>query len=186
MSKKVLNVDTIHTAAVVDDQHKFADEATQSVFGELAGSTKGYSDRKKWEEDIRVIEDEYMEATQSLNPDAKTKGKTKKDGTMVTRARWKYRTYLPAAWSSSKSVCGNALDHGITLDETSKKTATEQAIKEVKEVVKVDKTPKEKIHIAFETANKVLSGVGGTEREELCKDLKDLYGVDTTNGYWRV
>ena len=187
MSKKsVLNVDTIHTAAVADDQHKFADEATQNVFGQLAGSTQGYKDRKDWEAAIRVVEDEYMDATQAGNPDAKTKGTPAKGKRPAVLKRWKYRTYLPAAWSSSKSVCGNAIDAGITIDEHSKKTATEQAIKEAKEATKTEKTAREKLHITFETAKKVLAATKGAEREKISKDLKDLYGVDTNNGYWSV
>ena len=182
--KQVLNVDTIHTAAVADDQHSMADEATQSVFGQLAGSTVGYSDRKTWEESVRKVEDQYMEATQKNNSDAKTKGVRRKDGTIKVPVRWKYRTYLPAAWSSSKSVCGIAIDKNIALDDTSKKTATEQAIKDIKDGEKVEKSPKEKLHIAFETAKKVLASVPAGKREEVREDLKTLYGVDTGNGYW--
>ena len=185
MKKETLDVDTIHTAAVADDQHKFADEATQTVFGKLAGSTGAYTERDAWEAGVRVIEDEYMAATQLGNPDAKTKGKeNKKDPSKSVQPRWKYRTYLPSAWSSSKSVCGSAMDAGIAIDEMSKKTATEQAIKDRKDESKIEKKAKEKIHIAFETAKKVLHGVPADEREKIRQDIKDLYGVDTNNGYW--
>ena len=179
MSKKtILDVDTIHAAAVADEQHSFADEATQSVFGQLAESTIKYTDRTKWESNIRVIEDEYMVKVHAKTEGAKTKGSKKTPG------RWKYRTYLPAAWSSSKSVCGQAIEHGLKLDADSKKTATEKTLGEMKAEAKSEKTPKEKIHIAMDTARKVLMGVDGPTREKMAKDLKDLYNIDTSSGFW--
>jgi hypothetical protein len=178
--KLVLDIDTIHAAAVADEQHAFADEATQSVFGSLAASTKGYTNREQWEEGVRKVEDEYMEKVHGKNPDAKTKGRQKKDGTIIAPSRWKYRTYLPAAWSSSKSVCGQAIEHGIKMDEDSKKTATEQAIKEIKAGEKVEKTPEQKFDIALDTAKKVLMNIPDNKRDALSKK----YGVDFTNSYW--
>ena len=173
-AKSVLDIDTIHAAAVADEQHAFADEATQSVFGSLAESTVGYTDRKKWEESVRVIEDEYCDKVHSKTEGAMTKGRGKPGSKGYVAPRWKYRTLLPSAWSSSKSVCGQAIEHGIKMDADSKKTATEQAIKEKKEDAKVDKTPREKFKIAMDTAAKVLQQVDEAERVAILKDA----GID--------
>lgn len=173
MSKKKtpLNVDSIHAAAVADEQHSFADEATQSVFGQLAESTVGYKTRENWETGVRVVEDEYMEKVHAKTEGAKTKGTKKKPG------RWKYRTYLPTAWSSSKSVCGQAIEQNIKLDADSKKTATELAIKEAK-VDGTVKTPREKFRIAMDTAHKVLSSIDEADRHDVLTD----FGIDPSKG----
>lgn len=171
-----LDINTIYTAAVADEQHSLADEATNGVFGTLADSTKGFTDRPKWEAQVRIFEDEYMEKTQGKNDDAKTKGRGKE----AKGSRWKYAKYLPKSWSSSKSVCGSAIEHGVKIDSTSGKTATEQKIKDIKNDLKSEKTPKEKFTIAMDTARKVLSSIDDAEREQLLKD----YGIDSTNSNW--
>lgn len=165
-----LNVDTIYTAAVADEQHELADQATNGVFGSLADSTKGFTDRPKWEAQVRTFENEYMEKTQGKNADAKTKGR----GKTAIGARWKYAKYLPKSWSSSKSVCGQAIEHGIKIDAKSGKTATEDKIKEVKKDLKSEKTPPEKFRIAMETASKVLPSMDDAQREDILKE----YGID--------
>ena len=171
-----LNVDTIYTAAVADEQHELADQATNGVFGELADSTKGFTDREKWEAQVRAFEDEYMEKTQKNNPDARTKGR----GKARKGARWKYAKYLPKSWSSSKSVCGQAIEHGIKVDSSSGKTATEEKIKERKKDLKSEKTPREKFVIAMDTARKILPSIDDAEREQILKD----HGIDSSNPYW--
>lgn len=170
-----LNVDTIYTAAVADEQHQLADHATNGVFGELASSTKGFTDRGEWEKQVRIFEDQYMEATQKSNPDAKTKGTKKKPG------RWKYAKFLPKSWSSSKSVCAQAIEHGIKVDETSGKTATEQKIKDAKNALRGEKTPREKFDIAMETANKILGTMPDNERDDALRS----YGIDPSNSDYK-
>ena len=171
-----LNVDTIYTAAVADEQHQLADQATNGVFGELADSTKGFTDRTKWEAQVRAFENEYMEKTQGKNADAKTKGR----GTKGVGSRWKYAKYLPKSWSSSKSVCGQAVELGITVDAQSGKTATEEKIKEARKDLKSEKTPREKFAIAMDTARKILPSIDDSEREAIMKE----YGIDSTNSNW--
>lgn len=173
-----LNIDTIYTAAVADEQHSLAEQATNGVFGELADSTKGFTERPKWEAQVRVFEDEYMAKTQGMNSDAKTKGR----GKAAAGSRWKYAKYLPKSWSSSKSVCGQAIEYGIKVDSASGKTATEEKIKEAKNDLKSEKTPREKFAIAMDTARKILPSVDDAEREQLMKD----YGIDSTNANWRA
>lgn len=177
-TKPVLNVDTIYTAAVADEQHSLADEAGNGVFKTLASSTTGFTDRKVWESSIREFENEYMQATQKGNPAAKTKGRGK------TASRWKYAKYMPKSWSSAKSVCGGAIELGISIDEDSAKTATEQAIKDAKSDLKIEKTPREKFDIAMETARKVLSSIDEQERADILKEA----GIDPTksNINWGV
>ena len=169
-----LSVDTIHAAAVADDQARLNQEATQSVFGQLAESTMGFTDRKAWEESIRSVEDYYCETVHSFTTDAKTKGRGKPGMKNYTPPRWKYRKLLPAAWSSSKSVCGQAIEHGIKLDADSRKTATEKAIAEKKAEGKTPKTPREKFRITMETAKKILHQLPDDEWEEVLKD----FGID--------
>lgn len=166
-----LNVDTIYTAAVADEQHTLADQATNGVFGELANSTKGHTSREDWEKQVRIYEDEYMEKTQKNNPDARTRGRGKKR----VGSRWKYAKYLPKSWSSSKSVCGQAIEHGIAIDSSSGKTATEQKIKEAKKDLKSEKTPAEKFRIAMDTARKIIGQVPDDKREDLLKE----FGIDS-------
>lgn len=163
-----LTVETIYTAAVADDQHKLADEAGGGVFNELAESAKAFGTRAAWEDHVRTVEDEYMERTQKSNPDAKTKGSKK------TPSRWKYAKYLPKAWSSAKSVVGQALDHGIYIDGSVGKTAVENTLKEKKNALKSDKTPREKILIMQESIRKVLAQLPEEERHSILTDL----GVD--------
>ena len=181
MSKKAtLGVDTIHAAAVADEQHSFADEATQSVFGNLSESTIGYRAREKWEESVRKIEDEYMEKVHSATAGAMTKGSGKPGSPKYVAPRWKYRTHLPIAWSSSKSVCGQALELGIKLDKDSKKTATENEIKQVKEDNVTEKTPEQKLDIVMDTAKKVLAQFDDTGR------AKAVVKFGLTGSYFNV
>ena len=171
-----LNVDTIYTAAVADEQHSLAEEAGNGVFKTLAESTSTFGDRETWEAQVRVFEDEYMQNTQSGNPDAKTKGR----GKAAVGSRWKYAKYMPKSWSSAKSVCGAALEYGIKIDADSGKSATEEAIKEAKNDLKTEKTPREKFAIAMDTARKVLSSIPDDERA----DVLHGYGIDPTNINW--
>lgn len=175
-----LNVDTIFTASVADEQHALADEATNGVFGALAESTRGHVDRNSWEAHVRTIEDEFMERTCKSKPDAMTKGRGNPGSRNYVAPRWKYAKYLPKSWSSSKSVCGQAIDHGIAIDENSGKTATENKIKELKSSLKSDKTPQEKFAIAMDTAKKVLKDIPDDEWGDLFND----YGIDNGNSFW--
>lgn len=178
---KELTVDAVYTAAVADEQTKLSGAAIQAVFGTLAGSTYRYKgERGLWEASIREVENKYMQETQSSNPDAKTKGVTSKDGKVVKEPRWKYRTYLPMAWSSAKSVCGQAIDAGIILDENSKKTATEKEIKERRKAVKVDKSPAEKLSIVLNSAKHILNSMPDDQRATAL----GTYGIDVTHKFW--
>jgi len=179
-----LNVDTIYTAAVADEQHTLADAATNGVFGELAESTKGFTDREAWEKEVRAFETEYMQATQGSNPDAMTKGRGKAGSKSYTPPRWKYAKFLPKAWSSSKSVCGSAIENGLTIDKDSGKTATEEKIKEIKNDLKSEKTPREKFKIAMDTAAKVIKDLPDQEKLNILKDA----GINPAESifYWGV
>ena len=81
-------------------------------------------------------------------------------------------------------MCGQAIEHGIRIDENSGKTATELKIKEAKNSLKGEKSPKEKFQIAMDTANKVLANIPDSEREDILRS----YGIDpATSAYnWSV
>ena len=180
--KNMLSIDTIHAAAVADDQHGLATEATESVFGQLAESTIGAKTRESWEDDIRKIEIEYaekvfMNTDGSLkDPSARTAGRGKPGDKNYVEPRWKFRTILPVAWSTSKSVCGQAIEHGIKLDNESRKTATEKLIKEARDALKPEKSPREKFKIAMDTAQKVLAQLSPADRKKMLVQ----YGIDPT------
>lgn len=173
-TKPVLNIDTVYAAAVADDQTKLSQDAIQAVFGTLAASTKGFKDRKAWEEHIRVVEDEYMEATQSTNKNAKTKG------SKAIPARWKYRTYLPIAWSSAKSVCGTALANDVRIDADSRKTATELRIKEIRTRRRGGKTEIEVFNDRMKSASSAFKNLSSSAKSR----MRIKHGLDTNNNNW--
>ena len=110
-------------------QYAVAEESNGQAYNKiLAGVVEAGVDSKEGMlQHCMVAEDEYMEEFYGDVSDAK-----KKNGD------WKYRTYLPAAYSTAKSVIGNALDHGVPLvvdGEYRGKTALEAAIKASKEAV---------------------------------------------------
>lgn len=121
-----MDINTIYAAAVGDEQQDMADQASNKVFGEVLQSAVGHSDRAIWEKVIVVYEDEYMENTQGNNPNAKFK-----DG------RWKYRTYLPQKYNSSKSLVGCAIDEGIQFGGSESK----KDIEELRKAKKAEETP---------------------------------------------
>lgn len=164
----MLEYDTIIKASVADDQHALADEAGSNVFGDLAGSATSATVRKEWEESIRPFEDQYMNE-QVTAPD-----KIKKNG------EYKYRTFLPKAWSSAKSVVGQAIEYGIVLNADSKKTATEENIKVAKNLLN-PKSQKQRFDIVMGTARKIANKLGSTEIDE----LSEKYGIDFNTQYWR-
>ena len=197
MSKtsKVVTIDTIHAAAVADQQYKLGDDATQSVFGVLAKSTMGYSGNK-WEKEIREIEWEYCESVHATTEGARFKDKKAKDGSVI-KGDWKYRTLLPKAWASSKSVCGTAIELGIVMDGDSRKTATEKAIKEARKANAAVKSsdhpavPKVNDSTALERVQRYMSQVlhemqnmPEVAREEILRE----YGIEpkcAASDFWK-
>ena len=92
-------------------------------------------------------EREYMESYHADNPDAK-----KKDGT------YKYRTYLPKAYNTGKSVLKNALECGIPImveGEIVGKSALEKQIKESREGDSEEKSDYDKAVIVVGTLAKL-------------------------------
>lgn len=107
-------------------QYDIAKESGNQAYGKLASEAVANDvfTKEHWQEYCRAGEDLYMESYHKDNPDAK-----KKDGS------WKYRSYLPAAYNTAKSVIGNALEHNIPLSsggEMKGKSALEKEIREAK------------------------------------------------------
>ncbi len=148
-----LSIDTIIMADVSDEQEKLSKESSGVMFGDLKGSAIGYgNDRMGWELFIRIHEDSWMES-KNFGSEAK-----KKDGT------WKYRTYLPMAWSSAKSVLGNALANDIDITGDISKSEIERKLREHKRALQPEKSDIVKFDIVMETAKKIYDKLSDEEK----------------------
>lgn len=163
-----LSYDTIITASVSDDQSKLSAESGQTVFGELAESTAGQSDRSVWENGLRQFEDKYMDEYFGAEPAAKK-----------ANGDYKYRTYLPKAWVSGKCVCGQAITLNIPINENSAKTDTELKIKEAKALLD-PKSAKQKFGDVMGTARKLYFQLHANAKRNIDRD----FGLDMTASFW--
>lgn len=107
-------------------QYDVANESSGQAYGKLLQSAVSNlcSSKEEFYNLCADAENHYMQDFHADNPDAK-----KKSG------EWKFRTYLPRAYTTAKSVVGNALEHGIPLQvegEDVGKSALEKAIREKK------------------------------------------------------
>jgi len=73
---------------------------------------------------------------------------------------WKFRTYLPKAYTSAKSVLGTALDLGIPIIDANGivvgKSALQAAIKEAKDGDKEEKSIPEKVEAMLDSVRKLV------------------------------
>jgi len=118
-------------------QFAVGEESTKNAYGVLAREAGNFSSVDIFDGACRASEEAYMEAFYMDDPAAR-KG----------NGEWKFRTYLPKAYSSSKSVLRNALLYGINITDGNGiplgKSALEKAIKAKKDGDKPEKTPDEK------------------------------------------
>lgn len=121
-------------------QFDVAKESDTQAYGVLVDAARfgdSVSDKESFNFLCGLGETDYMERFHHNSEGAK-----KKSG------EWKFRTFLPASYSSAKSVIGSALELGIPLaDENGKskgKSALQRAIKEAKDDSKEEKTDLEK------------------------------------------
>lgn len=96
------------------------DAGKNLVFNELRDFAATKADVEDFLISIKEFEDEWMTANFASDPNAKTKG-----------GKWKYRTYLPKAYSSAKSVVSSALKLNIDIRDKGK-TELQNKIKDVK------------------------------------------------------
>lgn len=159
----MFGMETIYAAEVGDEQERLSHEAGSKVFNEMrsvAAGIKSSEPRKNFDKQLRRVEDQWMAERHSKNPDAKWAKGTKRAG------EWKYRTYLPGRWTSSKSVLGNALDRGVEIHDGMSKKECETANKQKK--VTSAKTEKEKFDFVMDTALKIFDKLSPEEMEEMC------------------
>jgi len=113
-------------------------------------------------------EREYMDAYHADNEDAK-----KKDGT------YKYRTYLPKAYNTGKSVLKNALECGIPImveGEIVGKSALEKQIKESREGDSEEKTDYDKALVVVETLAKIYDKLSSDEKGSVYAHIAEFTG----------
>jgi hypothetical protein len=139
-------------------QYDIAHESTEGAYNTLvyaAVEADCYS-KDTWILYTQPAEDEYMTRFHN-EPESR-----KKDGT------WKYRTYLPSAYSSAKSVIGSALDLNLPLiGENGKpmgKSALQNAIKSGKEGTTEEKTRVDKVNIMLDSIKKLAQNADSGER----------------------
>ena len=140
-------------------QYAVAEESNGQAYNKmLLGVAEGnITTKEELQTYTQTAEDAYMSAFHAEDEAAR-----KKDGS------WKYRTYLPAAYSTAKSVIGNALDNGVPLivgGEARGKTALEKATKEAKALDHADKTPWDEVYTAHNVVLKVWKDLTTAERK---------------------
>lgn len=153
-----MNIDTILKASI-------SETAKSEVFTELRDNSKFFSDRESYENDLKVFEDEYMEQEFGDEPAAK-----KKNG------EWKYRTYLPQAYTSAKAVICTAFDLGVDMfDEDGDglgKSAIQKATKEAKASTD-SKSDQEKASIQANNLYHALRKLDEHERNEVLQAFSE-------------
>jgi len=139
-------------------QYDIAHESTEGAYNTLvyaAVEADCYS-KDTWILYTQPAEDEYMTRFHN-EPESR-----KKDGT------WKYRTYLPAAYSSAKSVIGSALDLNLPLlGENGKpvgKSALQSSIKGAKDGTTEEKSRVDKVNIMLDSIKKLAQWADSGER----------------------
>jgi hypothetical protein len=150
-------------------QYDIAHESTEGAYNTLvyaAVEADCYS-KDTWILYTQPAEDEYMTRFHN-EPESR-----KKDGT------WKYRTYLPSAYSSAKSVIGSALDLNLPLiGENGKpmgKSALQNAIKSAKDGTTGEKTRLDKVNIMLDSIKKLAQSADSGER------LSILWAIDAAH-----
>jgi len=131
-------------------QFDVANESTSAAYNTLAGEACQCAGGKSaWESFLLPSESEYMQRFHNIE-DAKKK----------STGDWKFRTYLPKAYTSAKSVLGTALDLGIPIIDANGivvgKSALQAAIKEAKDGDKEEKSIPEKVEAMLDSVRKLV------------------------------
>jgi hypothetical protein len=142
-------------------QFDVAKESDTQAYGVLVDAARfgdSVSDKESFNYLCQLGETDYMERFHH-----NTEGAKKKSG------EWKFRTFLPPAYSSAKSVIGTALELHIPLvDENYNnmgKSALQRAIKEAKEGSKETKTELEKAQGMLDSVAKIAAWMKCNSRE---------------------
>ena len=138
-------------------QFDVANESTSAAYNTLAGEACQCAGGKSaWESFLLPSESEYMQRFHNIE-DAKKK----------SSGDWKFRTYLPKAYTSAKSVLGTALDLGIPIIDSNGmvvgKSALQASIKEAKDGDKDEKTIPEKVDWMLNSIGKLADKASTSE-----------------------
>jgi hypothetical protein len=151
-------------------QFDVAKESDTQAYGVLVDAARfgdSVSDKESFNFLCELGETDYMERFHH-----NTEGAKKKSGV------WKFRTFLPASYSSAKSVIGTALELGIPLaDENGKplgKSALQRAIKDTKDDSKEEKTELEKAQVMLDSVAKVAVKCTAKELDALLDSVEWL------------
>ena len=150
-------------------QFEVSKESDAQAYNSLGQTVASHSiiDRYILNSFCRVGETDFMEKFHH-----NTDGARKKDGS------WKFRTYLPAAYSSAKSVLGSALDAGIPiLDSEGKvkgKSALQKSIKTHKDTTTEEKSNVDKAQIMLRSVIKIIKKCNSTELAEIDAMVADV------------
>lgn len=151
-------------------QYDVAAESDSQAYNNLVITcyNAGINGKQEWESTCRGYEDEYMATFH-----ADTEGAQKKDGS------WKYRTLLPGAYTSAKSVIGSALDAGIPIVDSEinpiGKSALQKQINTSKAEDKEEKTNLEKVQVMLDSIGKIVEKSDSAERSAINSAILDLY-----------
>ena len=158
-------------------QFDVAKESDTQAYGVLVDAARfgdSVSDKESFNFLCGLGETDYMERFHHNSEGAK-----KKSG------EWKFRTFLPASYSSAKSVIGSALELGIPLaDENGKpkgKSALQRAIKEAKDDSKEEKTDLEKAQGMLDSVAKLAVKCSAREADALLDSVEWLMDTIRNN-----
>lgn len=137
-------------------QFRLSEKAASNAFTQLVEKAQNFPRAKEFYEYCDGIEKQYMDENYPNHYKRKSTGEFFKSGTTLParavatdfthckkrNGQYKYRVFLPNAYSSAKSVIGNALDKSIPLkraDGSFKgKTELQKDIKSIKKVAPVE------------------------------------------------
>ena len=152
-------------------QFDVANESTSAAYNTLAGEACQCAGGKSaWESFLLPSESEYMQRFHNIE-DAKKK----------STGDWKFRTYLPKAYTSAKSVLGTALEMGIPIIDANGlvvgKSALQAAIKAAKDGDKEEKSIPEKVDGMLDSIGKLADKASTSELLSILDmlSMKELY-----------
>ena len=137
-----------------------SDTAVKDVFSTLR-DTATLVGKRQFLEDLSIGEEEYMVDHFSDVPEAR-----KKNG------QWKFRTYLPGSYTSSRSVIVTALELGISVSNKGK-TAIQKEIKLHKDNSKEVKSDYQKALGVVTTLHKIYIKLDDEEQNSISSLIRE-------------
>lgn len=147
-------------------QFAISEESSKQAYNSLALSLiqAGVKNKEESLAYLKEGEDRYMEEFCSDVPEAKKKG-----------GGWKYRSYLPGAYSSAKSVLSNALEAGVSLTDEEGKVKGKTALEKETKTLKGESAPElPPFEIAISYLNKLANVWNSLDSDERA-DIQDRF-----------